>query len=142
MRKGIVGHEGAKFTPVTERKARAIIRGLLNPGDVMVSGHCHLGGIDIWAEEEADSMGIEKQVFPPKRLEWEGGYKQRNIQIAESSDCVHVLVVAKLSTTYKGMRFPICYHCKTKEHVKSGGCWTAHYAIKQGKEGIWHVIEE
>jgi len=57
MNIGIVGHETAKFTAETEAKARAIIRHLLDhegTDDVLVSGGCHLGGIDIWAEEEAE----------------------------------------------------------------------------------------
>lgn len=59
MRIGIVGHEAAKFTPETERKAREIIQSFLefkeDPSDEVesvVSGECHLGGVDIYAREE------------------------------------------------------------------------------------------
>ena len=139
MHIGIVGHEGAKFTKASELKAREVIRTLLDvPHAILVSGHCHLGGIDIWAEEEAARLGIDKLIFPPKRLTWEGGYKQRNIQIAENSSIVHCIVVDRLPINYGGMRFTSCYHCDTDEHVKSGGCWTA----KRAKYGRWHIINQ
>lgn len=138
---GIVGHEATKFTPNTEAAARAVIRELLAPpGSIAVSGHCHLGGVDIYAEEEADALGREKLIFPPKRHTWEGGYKDRNILVAEHSDVLHVIVVATYPETYHGMRFPLCYHCKTTDHVKSGGCWTGKYAQRLGKEAVWHTI--
>lgn len=137
---GIVGHEAAKFTAETEQKARAIIREILSePGVVLVSGHCHLGGIDIWAEEEAISLGFSQErmlIFPPKKLQWEGGYKQRNLQIAQHSQIVHCIVVTELPETYTGMRFKSCYHCGTTTHVKSGGCWTA----KRAPAAKWHEI--
>lgn len=145
MKVGIVGNEAAKFTPSTELRAREIIRSLIQAGDTVVSGGCHLGGIDIWAEEEADRLGCEKLIFPPKQRSWEGGYKQRNIRIAEESDIVHCIVVKEYPPGYNGMRFPFCYHCSNKDyeapvHVKSGGCWTVKYAKKLGKEGSIIVI--
>src|SRR3990172_1675336 len=133
---GIVGHEAKKFTPETEQRAREIIRSLLSPSDVLVSGGCHLGGIDIWAEEEADALGIEKVVFLPATRAWEGGYKQRNLQIAGESDVVHCIVVAEYPVDYSGMRFDYCYHCHTRDHIKSGGCWTA----KRAKKDVFHII--
>lgn len=139
MNIGIVGHDAAKFTAETEAEARRIIRSLLTKDDVMVSGHCHLGGIDIWAEEEAAVLGCELRIFKPARKTWLC-YKKRNIEIAKHSDVVHVIVVAKYPDTYTGLRFPSCYHCKTDKHVKSGGCWTARFAEKLGKEAVWHVI--
>lgn len=134
---GIVGHESAKFTVETEAAARAIIRGLLAPVDsVLVSGHCPIGGIDIWAEEEALTLGREMIIFPPAKPQWEGGYKQRNLQIAAKSDIVHCIVVKTLPETYKGMRFTFCYHCKTDSHIKSGGCWTA----LRCPQNEWHIV--
>ena len=138
MRIGIVGHEAKKFTPETEAKAREVISSFLSPGDILVSGGCHLGGIDIWAEEEADKLGLEKLIFLPAIQKWEGGYKQRNLQIVSNSDIVHCIVVAEYPKDYQGMRFDYCYHCKTNEHIKSGGCWTA----KRAKTGVWHIIIE
>ena len=140
MKVGIVGHAADKLTPATEAKARELIRRLLSGATVMVSGHCHLGGIDIWAEEEARALGIALDIKPPKRLSWSGGYKERNLEIVAAADCVHCIVVDKLPPGYTGMRFEYCYHCKTDSHVKSGGCWTALQAIRVGKSGDVHVI--
>lgn len=133
---GIVGSEGKKFTPKTEENARYLIRRLIQAyePDLVVSGACHLGGIDIWAIEEAKALGIDTREFPPEKRSWEY-YKKRNIQIAKASTKVVCITVAKLPRSYKGMRFPLCYHCQTTKHVKSGGCWTVKYAKASGKEG-------
>ena len=142
MKVGIVGHEAAKFIPYTEQMARELIRQLLEPeGSVLVSGHCHLGGIDIWAEEVADFLGRPKEIFAPATYAWAGGYKPRNIKIAETADIVHNIVVAEYPPQYDGMRFEYCYHCKTNQHIKSGGCWTAKKAKELGKPAFWHVLE-
>jgi hypothetical protein len=162
MRIGIVGSEAAKFTYDTASLAKAAIRDLvaeqagipigstISPqtlrGLIIVSGHCHLGGIDIWAEDFATEMQLPTMILPPKSLSWENGYKPRNIQIAQNSDIVYVITLKELPQTFKGMRFKNCYHCarrehKHGEHVKSGGCWTAWYAVeKLGKEAKWIVI--
>jgi len=138
---GIVGHEGAKFEKSAELMARLIIRELLHDTDaVLVSGHCHLGGIDIWAEEEARKLGREMEIFPPKTLHWDTGFKPRNIEIASLADIVHCIVVRELPPNFTGMRHQLCYHCNTKDHVKSGGCWTAKYAERLGKPAQWHLL--
>lgn len=141
MNVGIVGHEGAKFTPVTEAAARVVIRHLLEAEDsVVVSGHCHLGGIDIWAEEEGDKLGRQKKIFPAITYAWEQGYKPRNLAIAEFSDEVNCIVVDEFPEDYQGRRFAYCYHCDTDRHIKSGGCWTAKKARALGKVATWWVI--
>ena len=139
---GIVGSEGAKFTPETEKKAREIIRKAIHGYDKVVSGACHLGGIDVWAVEEAQNMGIPTEEFPPKRLSWEGGYKERNLAIASASNKVVCITLKQLPEHYKGMRFELCYHCGTSDHVKSGGCWTVKRAIEMGKQGEIIVIND
>jgi predicted Rossmann fold nucleotide-binding protein DprA/Smf involved in DNA uptake len=133
---GIVGHESAKFTSETEARAREIIRSLFTPDDTVVSGHCPLGGIDIWAEEEALNAGAGLLIFPPKVQRWHDGYMPRNLQIAAHSDVVHCIVVAAYPPGYEGMRFDACYHCKTVSHIKSGGCWTALRCRRRQ----WHII--
>jgi hypothetical protein len=133
---GIVGHEAKKFTPETEAIARRIIVSLLSVGDVVVSGGCHLGGVDLWAEEEAKKMGLETEIYLPQKRTWEGGFKQRNLQIAAASDVVHCIVVKEYPPDYVGMRFDYCYHCHSSDHIKSGGCWTA----KKAKKAVWHII--
>lgn len=143
MRLGLVGSEAAKFTPSTERIAREIIqRLLLDNVTTVVSGACHLGGIDIWAVEEASSMGITTIEFKPKILKWEGGFKQRNIEIAQFSEELVCITVKELPSDYKGMRFTHCYHCQTppNHHVKSGGCWTKKYAERLGRKTQLIVI--
>src|SRR5689334_14188453 len=130
MNIGIVGSEAAKFTPLGEARAKRAILEILQPStpptqlvnfiprpENVVSGHCHLGGIDIWAEEIADSLWIPKLIFPPANLRWEGGYKQRNLEIAKASDIVYCLTIDKFPDTYTGMKFPYCYHCKTADHI-------------------------
>jgi hypothetical protein len=136
MNIGIVGAEGAKFTPLGEQRAKEIIYSLLPPGSVMVSGHCHLGGIDIWAEEAARSLGLGMKIHEPKRLIWDGGFKQRNLLIASDSDIVHCIAVDRLPADFKGLTHPLCYHCDRKDHVKSGGCWT----MKKAKLGQLHIV--
>lgn len=141
MRVGIVGSEAAKFTTRTEFAARAIIRHLIRGADLVVSGKCHLGGIDVWAIEEAIKLKIATQEFPAMKRSWEGGYKERNLQIAEGSDVVYCLTLQRLPPTYHGMTFPRCYHCGTADHVKSGGCWTVKQAKRMGKKTDVIVIE-
>lgn len=141
MNVGVVGSEGAKFTELGHQRAVQLITSLLTPGDVVVSGGCHLGGIDIWAEEIADLFGFQKIVFKPKELSWSGGYKPRNLLIAQHSDIVHSITIDKFPAEYVGMKFPYCYHCKTEGHIKSGGCYTMKQAVKLGKQGKLHVVE-
>ncbi len=133
-----------------ERKARGIIRILLFDEAVLVSGHCHQGGIDIWAEEEAESLGIQKMIFTPSIRQWNppGGYgfKARNLDIARHSDDLNVIVAANYLFGYSGRRFDGCYHCAragrpATNHVKSGACWTLNEALKLGKTGRIHIIE-
>lgn len=149
MKIGIVGSEEAKFTPAAENKAKDAITKLIadavlaNNGDAptIVSGECHLGGIDIWAKDIAAEWLCPFIGFPPKTLSWSGGYKERNLQIARESDIVVCITVKNFPPDYTGMRFPYCYHCKTDAHIKSGGCWTVKQALKMGKKGQIIVVE-
>jgi hypothetical protein len=136
MRVGIVGVEQQKLTEATEAAARERIRLILPHASLIVSGECHLGGIDIIAHEEAKAAGVPFLPCPPKTLKWATGYKPRNLKIVENSDVVVCITVKELPETYTGMRFPGgCYHCHTlpDDHVKSGGCWTLKQARLQGK---------
>lgn len=135
-----MGSEGAKFTPVTEASARSLITSMLRPGDVVISGGCHLGGIDQWAAEEGHSLGLEVIEHLPAKRQWEGGYKQRNLKIAQDAEQVICITVKEFPPDYTGMRFPYCYHCQTDTHIKSGGCWTVKQAIRLGKIGEIYVV--
>lgn len=141
MRWGIVGSEAAKFTRVTEPIARLAIRDLLRIGDTVISGGCHLGGIDKWCVEEARAMGLDVVEHLPKCRRWKGGYEDRNILIAEDCEEAVCITVKTLPPGYTGMTFPLCYHCKTTDHVKSGGCWTVKYARRLGKPGRIIVVD-
>lgn len=138
---GIVGSESAKFTHRGKRRAKAVILSLLKrPGVTeVVSGRCHLGGIDIWAIQIGEALGLKTREFKPKYHSWQW-YKKRNLRIADRSDEVHCITVRELPRGFQGMRFPICYHCKDAGHIKSGGCWTMHQAIKLGKVGKIHIV--
>jgi hypothetical protein len=104
------------------------------------SGACHLGGIDRWAIEEARVIGLEFQEFPPASKTWRS-FKRRNIEIAEFSDKVICITVKTLPPGFKeGGWEKYCYHCKTDEHIKSGGCWTVKYARSIGKQGQVYVV--
>jgi hypothetical protein len=140
---GIVGSEEAKFTPLGAGRAKAIIRMLLTaPGvEQIVSGGCHLGGIDIWAAQMGMELELTVTEYIPQDLSWSTGYRPRNLLIAQRSDIVHCITVKSLPAEYTGMRFEYCYHCGTKEHVKSGGCWTMKQAVQLGKKGQLHVVE-
>jgi hypothetical protein len=144
MKLGIVGSEAAKFTPESEQLARGVIQILIknNEADIVISGACHLGGIDKWAVEEAIKCGIKYIEYPPKQLSWEGGYKQRNLQIARNSDYVVCITVKQLPKDYTGMKFSYCYHCMTDDHVKSGGCWTVKQAKLLGKKTAVIVVDQ
>lgn len=140
---GIVGSEAAKFTVETQAEARRRINRLFEiyrPSKV-VSGRCPLGGIDIWAIEEAIYNGIPYEEFPPGYNTWRY-YKRRNIRIAGASSRVVCLTVRDLPPGFKeGGWERYCYHCQTDQHIKSGGCWTVKYAReKLGKPGEIIVI--
>lgn len=141
---GIVGSEQAKFTRETESIAREVIRALLtdelNPVEIVISGACHLGGVDIYAREIALDLGIPFIEHKPKTRGWKYGYQPRNILIAEDSDKVTCITLEKYHDDYRGMRFNRCYHCQTSDHVKSGGCWTVKYARRIGRLGEIVVV--
>lgn len=149
MKLGIVGSEAAKFTTETERLARAEIRRMLLDNadiDTVISGHSPLGGIDLWAIEEAQWCGVCTCEYAPHNFSWgaPGGYRDRNLKIAHASDKVVCVTVRTLPADYHGMRFPHgCYHCATppEHHIKSGGCWTMRQAAREGKPTQLVIID-
>lgn len=151
MKIGIVGNGEDKFTEEGRRKAIDEIRNIFNNCDrgdgealVLVSGHSPVGGIDIWAEDVADELGLGMDLKIPKQHTWDAqyGYKQRNIDIAKDSDELHVILVDSYPKGYEGTKFKQCYHCFTDKHIKSGACWTAKQAIAFGKNVFWHIIKQ
>lgn len=134
---GIVGSEELKFTPQAATEAMNVIHLILCQPDVtgITSGHCPLDGVDIWAEEIGKDLGLELFIFAPKTKNWDG-FKARNIEIARKCTEIHCITPRVLRNGSK----EFCYHCNTRDHVKSGGCWTVKYAQGLGKKGFWHVI--
>lgn len=139
---GIVGSEAAKFTDKGLVRAMTLLTSIISDSEVteVVSGKCHLGGIDIWAVQVAQSLRIPFKEFPPRRLSWPY-YKERNLQIVERSDIVHCITVDQLPIDFMGMKFNFCYHCNSSGHIKSGGCWTMKQAIALGKKGELHIVK-
>ena len=137
MKLGIVGHAAEKFTAETEAKARQAIQQLFTytKPNLVISGRSPMGGIDVWAIEEAKLAGIDTKEYAPRQHTWDGeyGFKARNLDIAHNSDLVVVIVVGELPPGYHGMQFKDCYHCRgrTEPHIKSGGCWTAWKAARR-----------
>lgn len=142
---GIVGSEGAKFTKDGEWRARDEIKRAMGRymATTVCSGACHLGGIDIWAVQEARAADRTVIEYAPAVLQWgaKGGYKDRNLLIADKSDVVICITVDRLPPEFTGMRFNRCYHCGTDKHVKSGGCWTVKQARNAGKHTEIIVVE-
>jgi hypothetical protein len=61
---GIVGHAADKFTRETEAQAKREITRVITDiycPDVVVSGGCHLGGIDVWAVKIGEGLGIRTE---------------------------------------------------------------------------------
>lgn len=137
----IIGHAQDKFTPHTEALAYQAIYDLItlyNPS-LIISGGCHLGGVDIYAEHVANALSIPTRIYKPSHLSWSGGYRERNLLIANNSSLVAVIVVETYPPHYTGQRFKGCYHCHNRNppHVKSGACWTAHHS----RRAIWSIIK-
>jgi hypothetical protein len=146
----IVGPEASKWTHEQEVLAKVKILEILANTDILVSGHCPKGGIDIWAEEIADFNGISKFIFAPDVEQWEDkiffvapdtgikfshlGYKSRNILIAETCDVLYCIVPKNGDDDSVWSLSTFCKHCKRFGHPSNGGCWTMNYAKKLGKE--------
>lgn len=154
MKIGIVGHGADKFTAQTEQIAKCHINRIikLHMPCTVISGESPVGGVDIWAHEIADEMGAEFIPCEPRQHKWDAeyGFKQRNIDIAIKSNIVYCIVVRELPKSYKGVKYTD-YHCNRREHtkpdgekiekhVKSGGCWTAWYAIEHEGRAEWVLI--
>lgn|SRR6185437_1878738 len=148
LKLAIVGAAADKFDANTEATARQLISEWIqdySPSEV-ISGGCHLGGVDAWAIEYADFMGVPSRIYLPKERKWSTGYRLRNIQIAQAADKVLCIAVRTFPKDYQGLRFPYCYHCRpTKrrdQHIKSGGCWTCKFARSLDKPASTVIIGE
>lgn len=90
----------------------------------LVSGGCHKGGVDIWGEIIAHTMGIPCDIYLPDERVWstknsnKKGFKERNVEIARNCDILYCL-----DPEYRNW---------------SGAMWTAKYAEEIGKE-VYYV---
>jgi hypothetical protein len=83
----IVGSDGRFWQESQIPTVRHIIKKLLTlrHNAILVSGACPLGGVDLWAEQEADLLKLKKEIYPPEKPEKFYFFK-RNKQIAEACD--------------------------------------------------------
>ena len=93
----------------------------------LVSGGA--SGVDTIAETTACGLGIKCEIHRPAEKNWDA-YKVRNIKIAEDCDVIYCFPTK--------VRLQPCYHCNTKDHERSGGCYTAKHARSLKKEV--HVV--
>lgn len=150
---GIVGSTANKFDIATMSTALRTIANIIehalqHSNDIIiVSGGSPNGGIDEWAEKIAHSYNLETKIYKPTRNTWEGngGFKARNIAIANTATEVHCIVPQKYPESYRGRKEIECYHCikhgHNAQHIKSAGCWTGWYAASLNKPYIQHVIK-
>lgn len=135
MKIAIVGASEHKWTEEQKLKARITIKDILwgyMASEVypylpemiidsslfnitLISGHCHKGGVDIWAEEIAKELGTQTEIYPAEVHQWNDkieehselvdvhgwdlprvverytmkGYRSRNIQIAKACDVLY-----------------------------------------------------
>lgn len=178
MKIAIVGAEESRWTEKQKEEAKFRIRQLLYVGNgpkwdraVLVSGRCHRGGVDIWAEEIADELELEKEIYPAEVHRWMDmidissgsklkGYRSRNIQIAEACDvlfdiepeirCPSCRGLRALSPEFAGAtmaHLPTsemrCKRCNGRGKIpnRSGGTWTKNAAKRRGKETHLIVIK-
>lgn len=147
MKIAIVGHAEEKFNEMTKATAKRAIKEIIEKYKpcIVISGHSPMGGIDIWAEEEAEAQGQTMVIYEPMIRQWNPpgryGFKARNIDIAKNCDVLYNIVVTEYPEGYEGRR-DIDYHCmgRLPLHVKSGGCWTAWRAKGMGKEVHFIII--
>lgn len=138
----IVGADGRKWTENDPELVKCIIRHILTKYDdpILISGHCPLGGVDLWAEEVAKELEIPVVLFRPRRNAWRF-YKERNVKIAEACDIIYDIEPPRS-----------CHHCRGEGKIGdlicrfcggdgaySGGTWTLNYAKTLGKE-VWKII--
>jgi hypothetical protein len=106
----------------------------------LVSGHCPKGGVDIWAEDIANELGISKEIYEQEVNQWEDeignletigvcpvdhtkidlskhncnrliGFKTRNKQIAQACDILYCIVPMRY-VGFNAESYPPQLYCK------------------------------
>lgn len=113
----IVGADENKWKGYDIHVVKETIIDILKRPCTLISGHCPYGGVDIWAEDYANSKGIETQIYKPQYNRWKPhGYEERNILIAQKCDIMYVISPRNQNTV-----------------IWNGGIWTGNYAKRLGK---------
>jgi len=126
------------------------------------------GGVDIWAEEIANKLGVKTEIYPAPAKQWKDieitvvqpetilkGYRSRNIQIAEACYILYCIVPKKLSAfcghhqlnkidyrpVGEGQRYDEWFQLN-KGHPRNGGCWTLQYAKEKLRKETHLVVVE
>lgn len=99
------------------------------------SGGCRYGGVDIWAEVIADTLGYPKHIFEPTGDGW-NYYRRRNIKIAEDVDILYCFE----PEWEEYMGYEKRYSAGDKFCRRSGGIWTMDHARDLDKEVHLEVI--
>lgn len=69
----------------------------------IISGESPRGGVDMFAHNYADHLGMEFKGYPPKNNRWEPeGYKERNEAIAQRCDVLYRVAVRDSKTYGSG----------------------------------------
>ena len=130
MKVAIVGTSHA-LTENEERDIQQLIANIINDydkdSDAIISGGAK--GVDTMAIELASSRGFLFRTILPESEKWEGGYKERNLKIAEMCDALYCISIP--------IHEKPCYHHKLYSetpHEKTPGCWTMKEALKLNKE--------
>ena len=190
MKVAIVGPEESKWPTDLKRKAKNVITTLLTRHAfcetladepfadtsrevdwskiTLVSGHCPKGGVDIWAEEISDQLGIKKEIYTPEVNQWEDkinkipfnkneveeyqidttelefdGYYYYRIYRQKGYRSRNIQIAKVCDVLYcivPHIPSATCRHCKIEGHPTNGGCWTMKYAEKLGKEVHLEVV--
>jgi hypothetical protein len=123
---GIVGT--SYLEPVEEDRVKQFIEDVVrgNPDCKIVTGDAETG-VDYLVRMWTPRHMLRVHGSIVKNWGESGGFKDRNIKIAEDADIIY-------SITTKTKNTP-CFHCN-QAHQRTGGCWTLKYAKeKLGKNG-------
>lgn len=97
---GIIGSRGTYFNNPDEAKGRmfTLLDRLVYRGDLIVSGGCPLGGVDLWAKNYAQYKGFPYTEYAPKDYTSES-FRERNQQIVDNCDELIVFLTKKYGLT-------------------------------------------
>jgi len=150
---GIVGSEEKYWTESQKGLVYEKILEILGSYDypILISGGCPNGGVDIWAEEVASDLKIERVIHYPEVQRWNSvatfdgrvlrGYKTRNIEIAEQSDVLYDIEPEFVDHDVTKFGDKVEYDWNTgKYYRRSGGTWTMRHAQNHLHKETYLVI--